>query len=167
MLARVPIAQVQFYDVALFFHIMGVILAFGPTYSYGVFFAMAGRDPRALPAVARATVAWNRVGTTGGILLILVTGLYLTGDRWAFGDFFVVWGLVAVVVLLGLAHAFFIPRTKRLAELAEMDVAAAGAGEVKLSEETQRIAGSLSKVGPLAGILVLLTVYVMTAQPFL
>jgi hypothetical protein len=167
MLAPMPIAEVRFYDVALFFHIMGIILAFGPTYSYGVFFAMAGRDPRALPAVARAVTAWNRLGTTGGIILAIITGLYLTEDLWSFGDFFVIWGMLAVIVLLGLVHGFFIPKTKRLGELAEADVAAAGGGEVTLSPETQDAARSLSTMGPVAGIIVLLTVYFMTAKPFL
>jgi hypothetical protein len=163
----VLIAEVRFYDVALFFHIMGIILAFGPTYSYGLFFAMAGKDPRALPAVARAVTAWNRIGTTGGIILALITGLYMADDLWDFGDFFVIWGLLATIALLGLVHGLFLPRTKRLGELAEADVAASGGGEVKLSAETQQLAGSLSKVGPVAGILVLLTVYFMTAKPFL
>src|SRR5215213_11627361 len=153
---------VMFYDVVLWAHIMAIILAFGPTYSYGVFYAMAEKDPRALPAVTRATVAWGRFGTTGGIILAILTGLYLTDDRWDFGDFFVSWGLLAVIVLLGLAHGFFIPKTNKLRELAEADIAAAGTGEVKLSEETRRISGQLERVGPLAGILVLLTVYVMT-----
>ena len=167
MLSFVPVAEVSFYSVVLFFHIMAVILAFGPTYSYGLFFAMAGRDPRALPAVANAVVAWNRVGTTGGVILAIITGLYLTDDLWSFGDFFVVWGMLAVIVLLGLVHGFFIPRTRRLGELAEADIAASGAGEVKLSEETQQVAKSLGTVGPIAGVLVLLTVYFMTAKPFL
>ena len=35
-------AEVQFYDVTVFFHITAVVLAFGPTFAYGVFFATAG-----------------------------------------------------------------------------------------------------------------------------
>ena len=161
------VAEVSFYSVVLFFHIMAIVLAFGPTYSYGLFFAMAGKDPRALPAVCRAVIAWNRVGTTGGILLAIVTGIYLTGDLWEFSDFFVGWGIAAVIVLLGLVHGFFIPRTQKVLALAEADVAAAGQGEVKLSEETQQVSASLGKVGPIAGLIVLLTVYFMTAKPFL
>jgi hypothetical protein len=163
----VLVAEVSFYNVVLFFHIMAIVLAFGPTYSYGLFFAMAGKDPRALPTVCRAVIAWNRAGTTGGILLAIVTGIYLTGDLWEFSDFFVGWGIAAVVVLLGLVHAFFIPRTQQLLALAEADVAAAGQGEVQLSEKTQQVSASLGKVGPIAGVLVLLTVYFMTAKPFL
>jgi len=120
-----------------------------------------------MPAVARAVVTWNRFGTTGGILLAIITGLYIADDRWDFGNFFVVWGLLAVVILLGLVHGFFIPKVKRLAEVSEADAAASHGGEVKLSEEAGRISGGLNTVGPIAGILILLTVYVMTAKPFL
>jgi hypothetical protein len=161
------VTAVMFYDVVLWAHIMGIILAFGPTYSYGLFFAMAGQDPRAMPAVAKATITWNRYGTTGGVILAILTGLYLADDRWDFSDFFISWGLVAVIILLGLVHGFFIPKTQRLAEVAEADIAASGTGEIKLSEEAGRIGAQLGRVGPLAGVLVLLTVYVMTAKPFL
>ena len=42
---------VQFYDVIVFAHILAVVLAFGPTYAYPVFLAVAektvpGRYPR-------------------------------------------------------------------------------------------------------------------------
>jgi len=161
------VAEVTFYSVVLFFHVMGFVLAFGPTFAYGLFFATAAKDPRALPAVARAVVAWNRVGTTGGIVLVIITGLYMTDDLWSFGDFFVSWGLLAVIVLLGLVHGYFIPKTRQLAEVAERDIAASGAGEVTLSAEAQELSAGLSKVGPLAGILVVLTIYFMTAKPFL
>ena len=161
------VAEVSFYSVVLFFHIMAIVLAFGPTYAYGVFFAMAGRDPRALPTVCRAVIAWNRIGTTGGVLLAIVTGIYLTGDLWEFSDFFVGWGIAAVIVLLGLVHAYFIPKTERLLELAEADVAAAGAGEVTPSAETAEVSAGRGRVGPIAGVIVLLTVYFMTAKPFL
>jgi hypothetical protein len=54
-----------------------------------------------------------------------------------------------------------------LVEVAEADIAASGAGEVTLSEEAREISGALGRVGPLAGVIVLLTVYFMTAKPFL
>jgi len=78
-------------------------------------------------------------------------------DRWEYGDFFVSWGLAAVVVLLAMSQWFFIPTTQKFVEAAE-------AGR---TEEVMAIADRQRKVGPIAGIIVILTVYVMTAQPFL
>ena len=54
-------AEVQFYDVTVFFHITAVVLAFGPTFAYGVFFATAGRlNPAALPVIGQSVVTWGR-----------------------------------------------------------------------------------------------------------
>ena len=92
-----------------------------------------------------------------GLLVILATGLYLTDDRWGYGDFFASWGMGAILVLIALSEAFFIPTTKRFVEAAE-------AGRV---EEVQAIAGRQRVVGPIAGMLVILTIYVMTTKPFL
>ena len=151
-------AEVQFYDVVVWLHITAVLLAFGPTFAYGAFFAVAGQtNPAALPTIGRVVVSWSRIATRLGILVILISGLYLTDDRWDFGDFFVSWGLAAVVVLFAMSQWYFIPTTQRFVEAAE-------AGR---SEEVMAIAGQQRKVGPLAGIIVILTLYVMTAKPFL
>ena len=61
---------------------------------YGLFFAAAGQDESGrAPTIGRADRrSWSRIATRRGILVILVTGLYLTDDRWDFSDFFVVVG---------------------------------------------------------------------------
>lgn len=160
---------VTFFDVILFLHITAVIIAFGPIYAYGVFLATAERtDPRALPAVGRGILAWDRIAQVG-LLVILVAGVYLVSDREAieFSDFYVGWGFLAVIVAGGLMAGYFTPRTKRLVELAERDIAAAGAGEVRLSDEFHALSRQLAVVGTSYGVFVVLTVYVMTAKPFL
>ena len=37
---------VQFYDVVLWIHITAFLIAFGPTYGYGIFMAAAARRAR-------------------------------------------------------------------------------------------------------------------------
>jgi hypothetical protein len=151
-------AEVQFYDVVVFFHILAVLLAFGPTFAYGLFFATAGRtNPAALPTVGRVVVTWNKVATRLGILVILISGLYLTDDRWEFSDFFSSWGIVAVLILFAMVQWHFIPASQKFVEAAE-------AGRV---DEVQALAAQQQRTGPIAGIIVILTVYVMTAKPFL
>jgi hypothetical protein len=162
------VSAVQFYDVVLFVHILAVVLAFGPTYAYGVFLSVAERtDPRSIPAVGRGIEAWDKV--TGFMLLvILVAGIYLTADGpWDFSDFFVSWGFVAIIAIGALSGAFFKPQTRKAIEIAERDIAAAGDGPVQLSDDFQAVNKKLGQVGALAGIIVVLTIYVMTAQPFL
>ncbi len=160
---------VTFYDVVVWLHISGVVLAFGPTFAFGLYMALAQRKhPRALPAFLEGSLLVQRTLVTGGGVLILLSGLYLAADRWDLGYFFITWGLVAIVALLGLVHAFFIPNDTRTLESAEQDIQAAGpTGEVKFSEKTIALGMRSARVGPLAGLIVILTIYVMAAKPFL
>lgn len=163
------LTAVTFYDVVLFFHIVAVVLAFGPTFAYPVFLAVAERtDPRALPAVGRGIVTWDRIALFM-LVVLLAAGLYLVADSpaWGLGDFYISWGLLVVIIIGGLSGAYFTPKTKRLVELAERDIAAAGDGEVQFSSEFQALNKQLGQVGTFAGILIILTIYVMTAKPFL
>lgn len=152
-----PLA-VQFFDVILWVHILAFFIAFGPTYAYGVFYAFAAKGgPTALAYTARAVYAWDRIAVTTGTLVLLATGIYMTSDRWEFSDFFVSWGFVAFVLVIGLTHGFFQPRTRQLIELLDK-------GQ---EEEAQAIGDQIGKVGAALGVFVILTVYVMTAKPFL
>lgn len=162
-------AAVQFYEVVVFFHITAVVLSFGPTFAYAVFInAAAKRGGRAIPAVGEAIHNWDRVASTAGVLVILASGVYLTADRWEFSEFFVSSGFLAIIVLAGLAHGFFIPRTKQLVEWADRDIKASpGEGPVSFSEDFQRLSEQMNKVGPIAGLVVILAIYIMTAKPFL
>lgn len=163
------ITAVTFYDVVLFFHIAAVVLAFGPSFAYPVFLAVAQRtDPRALPAVGRGMMTWDRAALFL-LVVLLAAGLYLVADNpaWSFSDFYISWGLLVVIVIGGLSGAYFTPKTRRMVELVERDVAAAGDGEVQLSEEFHALNRQVGQVGTFAGILIILTIYVMTAKPFL
>jgi uncharacterized membrane protein len=162
------VAAVSFYDVVVWLHITAAILAFGPTFGYAFFQTVAERtDPRAVPAVMRAMSMVDRYLVTPGAIVLIVAGIYLTADRWEFGDAFVGFGILAAIALLGLVHGFFQPAERRLAALAERDAAAAGGGEVKLSDEYMAISKRTGQVGTLAGLIVIVTVYFMTAKPFL
>lgn len=154
-----PLA-VQFFDVVLWLHILAFFIAFGPTYAYGVFFAFAQKGgPTAMAYTARAVYTWDRIAITIGSLVLLATGLYMVGDspNFELSDFFVSWGFLAFLVILGLTHGFFQPRTRRVIELLDK-------GE---EEEAQAIGDQVGKVGAALGVFVIITVYVMTAKPFL
>jgi hypothetical protein len=158
-------AAVQFYDVVTWVHITAVVIAFGPTFAYGAFATIAEREGgAAFPAVGRAILLWSRTGTNIGMIFILLSGIYLAADRWEFSDFFVSWGFIAIIVMFGLVHGYFNPRTREQIDLAERDLAQPG-GE--LSDEFTSISPQVAKVGSFAGVLVILTIYIMTAKPFL
>lgn len=167
----ISFAAVQFYDVVLFFHILAVVLAFGPTFAYPVFLAVAEKhDPRALPAVGRGIQAWEKIGNPM-LVVLLAAGLYLViedgGRGWSFGDFYISWGIGYLIVLGAIVGMFFSPQTQKAIEIAERDIAASGPGEVKLSQEFHDLNKKIGTVGQIVGILSIITIYIMTAKPFL
>jgi hypothetical protein len=160
---------VQFYDVVVWLHVSSVVIAFGATFAFGIYLALAARKhPRAIPAILESTTVIQRSMVTIGGLLILVTGLYLTADRWDFGDFFIAWGIIAILALLGLVHGFFLPHDQRALRAAKRDIEDAGpTGEVRFSDEFNEHSAKSARMGPIAGLIVILTIYVMVAKPFL
>ncbi len=160
---------VTFYDVVVWLHISSVVLAFGPTFAFGIYIALAQRKyPRAMPAVLESQITISRSMVTIGAVLLLITGLYLAGKSWEMSDFFVIWGLLATIALLGLVHGFFIPNDSRALRAAKRDIDAAGpTGEVEFSREFAENSGRSARMGPIAGLIVILTIYVMAAKPFL
>ncbi|MEO7198113.1 MAG: hypothetical protein ABIZ50_06530 [Solirubrobacterales bacterium] len=167
---------VQFYDVVLFFHILAVVLALGPTFAYGLFIAVAQREGGiAVPAVGRAMMTWDRVAGTIGLTVVLLSGIYLVSNSpaWTASDFFVSWGFVTILLLFGVTHGYFAPKMRQSVALAERDLGTGGGPEgpegitVKLSSEFESLGAQIAKVGTAVGLLIVLTIYVMTAKPFL
>jgi uncharacterized membrane protein len=163
------LADVQFYDVVKWLHITAVVLAFGPTFAFGIYIAVTqAKHPRSIPAVLDAQTAVVRTMVTGGMILILLTGIYLVADGpFELGEVFVGAGILVLLVLFGLSHGFFVPNDRRTKELAERDIEASGAADPEFSDEYTTLSNRSARVGMLAGILVVLTIYMMTAKPFL
>jgi hypothetical protein len=156
---------VSFYTVVLAIHIMAVVVAFGVTFAYPMFDVVGLRlDPRAMPWYFRLRVAIGQRLISPGLLVVLLAGIYLASKLDVWGKFYVGWGMAVVIVLGGLGGAFFTPRERRLAEIAERDIAAAGDGPVQWSAEYEAQRRLLAIVGTASSLLVLLTIYFMAAQ---
>jgi len=153
------------YKIALFLHILAVVLALGPTFGYGIFIAAAeGSAPRSVPAVLRGVQMVDRYLVQPGLIVLLLAGIYLLVDGpWEAGDAFVSIGFLAVIVLFGLSHGFFRPQTAKALELAERDL---DSGDT-LSAEYEAVSKRLADVGKLAGLIVVVTVFFMAYKPFL
>ena len=152
------------YKIALFLHILAVVLAFGPTFGYAFFFSVAPQYPRATPAILVGVQKVDKYLVNPGMIVLLLAGIYLLADGpWEGSDAFISVGFLAIVVLFGLQHAFFQPQVRRAKELAERDLQA---GDT-LSEEFQALGDRIGKVGSLAGLVVVVTIFFMTYKPFL
>ena len=153
------------YELVLALHIMGVVIAFGVTFAYPVMYAVGiKREPRAMPGFHRIQDTVGKAVITPFLALALLCGIYLASESDAWSDFYVQWGLAAVIVLGGLGGAFFAPQERKLAELAERDVAAAGDGEVSWSADYTALRRRVELVGYATAVVVLLTIYFMTAH---
>ena len=154
------------YKIALFLHILAVVLAFGPTFGYGVFFSVAPQYPRAVPAILTGIQRCDRYLVNPGMIVLLLAGIYLlvaSDDAWSSGDAFISFGFLAIIVLFGLQHAFFRPQTAKALELAERDLKS---GE-EFSPEFEEISQRLSQVGGFAGLVVVVTIFFMSYKPFM
>jgi hypothetical protein len=158
-------ASIRFYDLVVFTHVAAVVVAFGVTFVYPLIVPFTQHEqPRRLPYLHRLQDLIGRRVITPAASIVLLSGLYLalSGEGvYDFGAWWVGFGLVTILVVLGLGGAFFAPRERRLAELAERDVAAAGDGEVRLSREYEVGARQLAVVGAAVDALILLTILFM------
>jgi uncharacterized membrane protein len=153
------------YKIALFLHILAVVLAFGPTFGYGIFIAAAeGSAPRSVPTVLRGVQMVDRYLVQPGLIVLLLAGIYLLADGpWEMSDAFIGIGFLAIIVLFGLSHGFFRPQTAKAVELVERDLKV---GDT-LSDEYGAVSKRLGNVGKLAGLIVVVTIFFMAYKPFL
>ena len=157
---------ITFYDTILAVHIAAVVIAFGIIFAYPLMYGVALRlEPRSMPAIHRIQDHVGKKVITPAMVLILAAGIYLAADADVFKQFYVQWGFGAIIVLGGLGGGFFAPRERRLAQLAERDVAAAGTGEVTWSAEYLGLRALVRNVNVFSELLVLATIFIMATKP--
>jgi hypothetical protein len=164
----IPLASLRFFDVVLWLHITSVVVAFGVTFVYPVIVPLTMRTaPRHAAWLHRMQAQIGRVIVTPFATLILLTGIYMAADADVFDEWWVGVPLLIILVLLGLAGGFFAPRERRLAELADRDIAAAGEGQVAWSKEYEDLGRQVGTVGAIASLLVVIAIFVMVTGPIL
>jgi uncharacterized membrane protein len=154
-------------DIALFLHITSVVVGFGATFAEALAFPVAMQlSPRHLPYVHRLQLAINQRLATPALVLVLITGLYMAskldlsfGEGWLSGAFAI------LIVIGGLLGAYFIPTDRKLGAMVEAEIAAAGDGEVKLSEEYLRRSRIEGMVGAATGLLIVVAIFLMVVRP--
>jgi uncharacterized membrane protein len=152
------------YKIALFLHILAVVVAFGPTFAYALFSTVSQKHPRATPALLEGIRRTDRYLVTPGMVVLLIAGVYLLADGdWDASEAFISVGFVAIFLLFGLQMTFFTPQARRARQIAERDLKAGD----ELSEEYVAVAQRIGKVGSFAGLVVVVAIFFMTYKPFL
>ena len=155
------------FQLVLFLHVFGAILAFGPTYAYSIIGAMGGKEPMHANFATRVS---EKIGTTlvyplaifqgiTGVALILISGRNIIGEPWL---------LIAIVLyLFALAYAFTIQRNAvhRVIELTTMPAGGPPPGAPAgpppgLPEAVRRV----QMGGMLLGITVAVIVFLMVTK---
>lgn len=158
----VMVATITDYSVGLFLHILAVVLAFGPTFGYGLLFSVVPKYPRATPGILAGIQKIDRYLVDPGMLVLLVAGIYLLAEGpWEASEAFISIGFVAIIALFGLQHGFFRPQTRKAQALAERDLKN---GDT-LGEEFLAVSKRLGTVGPIAGLIVVVTIFFMVVKP--
>jgi hypothetical protein len=154
------------YKIALFLHVLAVVLAFGPTFGYGIAFSVLPKYPQAAPGILAGIQKIDRYLVNPGMIVALLAGIYLmiaSDGIWSGNEAFIVVGFLAIIALFGLQHAYFQPRVRQALEMAERDLKSGGG----LSEEFQAFGQQTGQVGGLAGLIVVITIFFMTYKPFM
>jgi uncharacterized membrane protein len=168
MFSAMPLASIvdADYKIALFLHVLAVVLAFGPTFGYALFFSVAPTYPRATPAILAGVQKCDKYLVNPGMIVLLVAGIYLVAasdDAFDNSDVFISVGYLAIIGLFALQHGFFQPQVRKAKAMAERDLKA---GDT-LSDEFEALGRRIGQAGTLAGIVVVVAIFFMTYKPFL
>lgn len=160
------IAGVAFYDIVLAVHIMAVVFAFGATLAYPVLLGTIGKaDSRALPALYKALHAISIKVIMPGLTVVLICGIYMASDAKLWSEFFVQWGIGAVIVIGAVEGMFLSPNEKKLVEVADRDLAASGDGPFVPSAEHDSLVKRIGAIGASMDLIVFLTILFMAIKP--
>jgi uncharacterized membrane protein len=157
------LASITAYGVGNFIHVLAVVLAFGPTYAYPVFAAVAQRvDPRSVPTILRGILKSDLIFVNPGMIVLLLAGIYTQAEgSWDASESWLSVGYLAILILLGMSHLFFRPNTKRALEIAERDLGDGG----DLSADFEAVSKRIALGGQVASVIVIVTIFFMVVKP--
>ena len=73
------------YKIALFFHLVAVVVGFGPTFGYAIFFSVVPSYPKATPALLAGIQRADRYLVNPGMVILLIAGIVLMASGSASG----------------------------------------------------------------------------------
>jgi uncharacterized membrane protein len=150
----------------LFLHVLGAIVAFGPTFSFSIIGAMGGSEPQHANFATRISRALTSrrvlpVGITlpiTGLAMMAVVGINpLDRDRW-----WLALGIVLYVVAYG--YGFFVQR-KLVERAVELTSSPPPPGPSGPPPELMALVRRIQLGGAGMGILILTIVFLMVVKP--
>ena len=148
-------AEIDAYSLSVFLHVSAIM--FPVAMKAGV---------RHLPYLHKLQLAINQRLATPALVIVILTGIYQTTERWEWSEGWISATFAIVIVIGGLLGGYFIPADRKLGAMVEREIAAADGREVVLSGAYQRGARREGMVGALTGVLVIAAIFLMVTKPF-
>jgi hypothetical protein len=151
------------YEISVFVHVSAVVVGFGATFGEALLFPVALKaGVRHLPYVHQVQLAINQRMAGPALGLVILTGIYQTIDGdWGFGSFWISATFAIAIILGGIIGAYFVPTDRRLAAQAQREIDETG----NVSDDYQRAARTEGIVGAVAGLLVIIAIFLMVTKP--
>lgn len=155
------LATFNLYTLSLFVHITAAVVGLGATFSLAVGFPLAIRlGDRYLPFVHHLSYEVTGKLASPALGLLIVTGIYQGIDADRMDELWIGATFAIALVLGALQGAYFRPTDRKLGERAEKELAAGG-----LSDEYRQLAQREGTMGAVAGLLIVVAVFLMVTQP--
>lgn len=151
------------YEISVFVHISAVVVGFGATFAEAIMFPVAMKaGVRHLPYVHQLQLAINQRFAGPALGLIVVTGIYQTIDGdWSFGSFWISATFLIAIALGAMNGAYFVPTDRKLTVQAQREIDETG----NVSDDYQAQARREGVMGAIAGLLVILAIFLMVTKP--
>ena len=157
------LAVFNLYSISLWLHITAAVVGLGATFALAVGFPLALKlDARYLPFVHHLSLNVNRKLASPALAVLIVTGIYQGVDSDTMDQPWIGLTFLITLILGGMQGGYFVPTDKKLAAMAEKELAA---GATTLSEDYQRQAKREGGIGTVAGILIIIAVFLMVTTP--
>jgi uncharacterized membrane protein len=148
----------------LFLHVLGAILAFGPTFAFAIIGAMGGAEPQHANFATRVSA---RIGDRlveplaifqgiTGVLLILISGRDLMAARWLL--------LGIVLYVIALAYSLFVQK-RDVQRIIELTSAPPPPGATGPPPGLPEVVARVQRAGMILGINLIVIVFLMVVKP--
>ena len=157
------LASITALNISIWIHITAAVVGFGATFAEAVTFPVAMKlDKRHLPYVHKLQLFINQRLATPALVVILVTGIYQVSEgNFSFGDMWISFTFLIVIVLGGLLGAYFIPTDRRLFDQVTKELAETGEPSKAYLADVRRE----GVMGTITGILIVVALFLMVAKP--
>ncbi len=145
------------YLAVKFLHVLVAILAVGSSAASSLWLRVAEHSPQHYPFVLRTVKLLDERLTRPGLIVLLITGVWMAATRWSLSLVWVRIAIGLVLLVLALLYGVVGPLIQRMIPIAERDGLA--------SPRWKRVELIFELVGGSAGILIIVVVWLMVTKP--